>query len=90
MADEEIPENVDLRFLATQMQRLLAEFAEMRTADHDRDATLNEIRTELAEMRTTDPCDCGVIRRSPVGRPGRHTATGQRRLREASDRRRTP
>jgi hypothetical protein len=41
-------------------------------------------------MRTTDPCDCGVIRRSPVGRPGRHTATGQRRLREASDRRRTP
>ena len=44
MADEEIPENVDLRFLATQNARILQELGEARAERH-------EIRERLAGSR---------------------------------------
>jgi len=47
MADEEIPENVDLRFLAEQQTRFLRELAHMRQDDQARDVAIAALSVDL-------------------------------------------
>jgi hypothetical protein len=47
MADEEIPENVDLRFLAEQQTRILRELAHMRQDDQARDVAIAALSADL-------------------------------------------
>jgi len=47
MADEEIPENIDLRFLAEQQTRILRELAHMRQDDQARDVAIAALSADL-------------------------------------------
>ena len=47
MADEEIPDNVDLRFLAEQQTRILRELAHMRQDDQARDVAIAALSADL-------------------------------------------
>jgi hypothetical protein len=47
MADEEIPENIDLRFLAEQQTRILRELAHMRQDDQARDVAIAALSVDL-------------------------------------------
>ena len=53
MADEEIPENVDLRFLAEQQTRILRELAHMRQDDQARDVAIAALS---ADLKVTKEC----------------------------------
>ena len=47
MTDEEIPENIDLRFLAEQQTRILRELAHMRQDDQARDVAIAALSADL-------------------------------------------
>jgi hypothetical protein len=47
MTDEEIPENVDLRFLAEQQTRILRELAHMRQDDQAREVAIAALSADL-------------------------------------------
>ena len=47
MADEEIPENIDLHFLAEQQTRILRELAHMRQDDQARDVAIAALSADL-------------------------------------------
>jgi hypothetical protein len=50
MADEEIPEKVDLAFLARQGKRILDELKDMRADNQERDRKLDEIAIGVAAL----------------------------------------
>jgi chromosome segregation ATPase len=58
MADEEIPENVDLRFLATQSARILWELGEARAERGELRADVTGIKADITGLRA----DIGGLR----------------------------
>jgi len=65
MADEEIPEKVDLTFLAKQGKQVLAELRDMRADNQERDKKLDKIANDVSELQITmaaTHADIGVIK----------------------------
>jgi predicted nucleic acid-binding Zn-ribbon protein len=65
---DEIPENIDLRFLAQQQQRLLAEFGEMRaelTGMREQTKLIPQIQRDVSELQialAATRTDVGIIK----------------------------
>jgi hypothetical protein len=51
MADKEIPENLDLRFIAAQNMRILRELGDMREQGTDMRSQMTDLREQMTEMR---------------------------------------
>ncbi len=51
MADEEIPENLDFRFLAAQIARVLRELGDMRGEMTDMRGQITDMRGQMTDMR---------------------------------------
>jgi len=61
MADEEIPENIDLRFLAEQQTRILRELAHMRQDDQARDVAIAALSVDLKATKESLSADVAGV-----------------------------